>query len=166
MNDEVNRLRMLRKAALQGRALAEVLNHATRRDAVLSRAALLCWRVARIATARLRAHPYERYQRDPSWSEHLDDGLRVRMQAWVAGLRGRRIKLLSRQIDGVAREVDDVRRLTLSPDLSDSLGRAQEHLRPLLEQIARRARTEGGAKVEVELPAPSEDAVHSRYMVL
>src|SRR5271165_7057939 len=69
MNDpEVARLRRLRLAALRVRALA-IAHGATRtaaKEPLFSRMACATWRIARVASGRLRAHPYARYQKDPS----------------------------------------------------------------------------------------------------
>src|ERR1700761_9369505 len=89
MADEVARMRKLRKIALKVRAVAEVLrDRDERRDSILSRCSLLSWRVARLCTGRLRAHPYESYQRGPTLRDTLNDGL----VAITSGLIARRLE--------------------------------------------------------------------------
>ena len=147
MKDEISRLREMRQMALKTKAMARVLDHSSRRDSVQARAALHCWRLARIATGRLRAQPYESYQRAPSRL--------ILLHPVIAGLlaaqRGRGMGALSRQLQSLCRVLDDTRALTLSPDLSDALGRAQVYLRPLMAEIAVKARLEMG-------PRPVSDA--------
>ena len=62
---EVLRLRHLRQVALKTRALAKSLS-LTNEDvhSPLHRSGLLAWRIARIVSGHLRAHPYESYQQD------------------------------------------------------------------------------------------------------
>jgi hypothetical protein len=153
MNDEVSRLRHLRKVALRARGLAEVLRDSERRDSIFAKSALLCWRLARIATGRLRAHPYPEYQRGPIWRDTLNDGFSVIVSGLVARKQKRAMRVYLQELRQVSRELDDVRSLTLSPDLSDSLGRAQAHMRQLLEQLEMRVRIERGAKSEVAIEA-------------
>ena len=170
MNDEVSRLRSLRKAALKVRALAEVLRDSSRRDSLFSKSALLCWRLARIATGRLRAHPYPEYQRGPSWRDSVNDGISVIFSGLIARRQGRRVRLYFHELKHLARELDDARSLTLSPDLSDSLGRAQSYMRQLLDQLEIRARGERGAKadltVEPTAPIEIEGAADRSYLAL
>lgn len=158
MNDEVSRLRSLRKAALKARALAEVLRDSPRRDSIIAKSALLCWRVSRIATGRLRAHPYPEYQRGPFLRDTLNDGFSVIFSGLLARKQKRAMRVYFHELKQVARELDDVRSLTLSPELSDSLGRAQALMRQFLDHLQVRARLERGAKsdVVVETNAPIE----------
>lgn len=155
MNDEVSRLRSLRKAALKARALAKVLRDSPRRDSLLSKSALLSWRICRIATGRLRAHPYLEYQRGPSWRDTVNDRLSVIFTGLLARWQKRSMRVFFHELKALARELDDARSLTLAADLSDSLGRAQAHMRPLLDQLELRVRIERGAK-----PEPAVEAVH------
>jgi hypothetical protein len=48
------------------------------------------------------------------------------------------------QLQAVAREVDDVRALTWSPDLSDALGRMQIQIRRLANELELGAQVEAG----------------------
>jgi hypothetical protein len=142
MTDEIKRLRGMRKAALEARALCRVLDHTGRRDSAQARAGLLCWRIARIATGRLRADPTTPDEGIPSrrWV------LRAVGSGLIAVQRQRRLGALLRELRSLSRVLDDTRALTLSPDLSDSLGRAQLHMRQLVDEIAAKARFEIGAR--------------------
>jgi hypothetical protein len=48
----------------------------------------------------------------------------------------------------VARELDDARALTLSSDLSDTLGRSQTRIRGLIQELDADARNEAGSRHE------------------
>ena len=134
MHNEVTRLRRLRKTALKLRALALALN-AGKHDGAYERASLLSWRVARIATGQLRAHPYRSYQRDPGYFESGADRFNSYLQAVVANMRGQGMRIFLQEITAAARELDDTRALTLSSDLSDALGRAQQNMRALIDEV-------------------------------
>ncbi len=103
---------------------------------LLRLARLLCWRIARIATGRLRAHPYLRYQRDPSPRESLAYALYAVWHGDVLARTGRPLHIFSIAMDNLARELADARALTLSGDLSDNLGRAQTMVRELKRELA------------------------------
>ena len=64
---EVLRLRRLRNVALRARALAKNLDYdSAEGQTVFTKSAVACWTIARIASGRLRAHPYLSYQQDPA----------------------------------------------------------------------------------------------------
>jgi hypothetical protein len=153
MNNEVTRLRRLRQSALKVRALASVLNGGKSDEGIFQRGALLNWRIARIATGRLRAHPYQSYQRDPSFFESGADRLSAILIGTVAGLRGHGAETFLGELRSAARELDDTRALTLSPDLSDALGRAQTSMRALIEDVQSEALLESGRETETRLDA-------------
>jgi hypothetical protein len=172
MNDEINRLRGMRQAALDARVLARVLNDTDRRDSAVGRSGVLCWRIARIATARLRAHPHRAYHRDPGLLEAVVGGFRGLIVGVLAMYRKRPMAALQRELQGLSRVLDDVRSLTLSPDLSDSLGRGQVAMRQLLSEIGNKARMEGGSRqqnLRTETPvamAPTAARASSPYLAL
>jgi hypothetical protein len=153
MNNEVTRLRRLRQAALKVRALARVLNGGKSEDGIFQRGALLSWRIARIATGRLRAHPYQSYQSDPSFFESGADRLSAILIGTVAGLRGYGAETFLDELRSAARELDDTRALTLSADLSDALGRAQSSMRALLDDVQREALLGCGRPTDSHLDA-------------
>jgi hypothetical protein len=154
MSDEITRLRKMRQAALDARVLARLLNDTERRDSAAGRASVLCWRIARIATARLRAHPHRAYHSDPGLLEVLVGGLRALLFAAPAIYRKRPMSGLQQELLGLSRVIDDVRALTLSPDLSDTLGRGQVAMRQLLDEIGSRVRSERGSRPELHAEAP------------
>jgi hypothetical protein len=142
---EVLRLRKLRNVALRIRALARILDSdSVQEQSVFARSAVICWTIARIASGRLRAHPYLSYQRGPSQLRDLADGVAASLVAFSARRRNRRSSVLAQQLQAVAREVDDARALTWSPDLSDALGRMQTQMRQLANELDLRALGETG----------------------
>jgi hypothetical protein len=150
---EVVRLRQLRSTALRARAIATALNagHSDKdsvNDSVLSRSALACWRIARVITGKLRAHPYQSYQREPSYLHSLTDGAVAALMGGVARLRGGRVGMYTGRLRKVARELDDARALTWSPTLSDTLGRLQAEIRSLTRELEADARAEAGSRSE------------------
>jgi len=141
MSDEVKRLRRLRRKALEVRALATylnaALNAAAREGRIYERAALVNWRIARIATGKLRSHPYRNYQRDPGFFETRMGLVRAYVKAALATILGRGMRLFLEEISGASRELDDARALTWSAELSDALGRAQERMRSVVDEVRR-----------------------------
>jgi hypothetical protein len=75
------------------------------------------------------------------------DRLFAAMLGFSARRSNRPLSVYSEQLQAVAREVDDVRALTWSPDLSDALGRMQIQIRRLANEL------ELGAYVEAGGPA-------------
>jgi hypothetical protein len=145
---EVLRLRKLRSVALRTRALAKILDSdSTQEPSVFARSAVICWTIARIASGRLRGHPYLSYQRGPSPLRELADGVIASLAAFRARRRNRRSNICAQQLQTVAREVDDVRALTRSPDLSDALGRMQIQMRRLTNDLKLGALGETGASM-------------------
>jgi hypothetical protein len=135
MNNEVTRLRQLRRTTLKTRALASALNPGNHTSGVYERACVLSWRIARIATGTLRSHPYHPYQRDQGLLERGADGLQSYLKASLANFRGRGMRVFFDELTTVLRQLDDARSLTLSTDLSDALGRAQVNLRMLVDEV-------------------------------
>ena len=149
MNDpEVLRLRQLRNTALKVRAIAAALRSAQTcppRAATLSGSAAACWRIARVITGRLRAHPYPRYQQGPSPLRDACHRASARMLATIASLRGRSLQPLSDELRRVVGELDDARALTWSVDLSDTFGRSQVQIRRLIQELDAGAHNEAGS---------------------
>jgi hypothetical protein len=105
---EVLRLRRLRNTALRVRALAEAMaSHPVRRDSVLSRGGRYCWRIARLITGTLRAHPYLSYQRGPSEVRAAYDKLSAGLLGGIAQYRGRSLQVFSTELQRIARELDE-----------------------------------------------------------
>jgi hypothetical protein len=149
IDTEVIRLRQLRNTALKTRAVAAALDSdPARRNSVFSRGAVSCWRIAGVITGRLRAHPYLSYQRGPSEMRGVYDRFSAGLLAGIARYRGRSLQTLSRELQRVARELDDARALTWSSDLSDTLGRSQKQIRTLIKELDADARNEAGSRQE------------------
>ena len=140
---EVLRLRRLRETALRARAIATVLE-SSRHNAKLCASAAACWRIARVITGWLRAHPYLRYQRGPSQWRSVYHGLSASLRSAIARYQGRSLQTLSLELRRVVGELDDARALTWSAELSDSFGRSQRQIRRLIEELNAGARHELG----------------------
>jgi hypothetical protein len=149
---EVARLRRLRNTALRARAVAEALNSdsagGSARDSAFSRSAASCWTIARVITGWLRGHPYLNYQREPGELRRLYDRVSAGLLGAIARYRGRTHQAFSEELRRVARELDDARALTWSPQLSDSLGRSQMQMRRLMVEVDEGACNEGGLRDE------------------
>jgi len=145
---EVMRLRRLRDIALRTRALGNFLDSESAAEhSVFARSAVACWTVARIATGRLRAHPYLSYQQGPSRLQGMADRLFASLLGVSARRSNRPLSVYGEQLQAVAREVDDVRALTWSPHLSDALGRMQIQIRRLANELELGAHIEAGGPV-------------------
>jgi hypothetical protein len=139
MDEEVLRLRRLRATALRVRAFARAFAaHPSNDPALFARTACTCWRIARTATGRLRSHPHLRSQRDAGAIADLWHGLLARVLL-RKGNPGDMLGELQANLRKISREVGDARSLTLSPDLSDSLGRSQFEMRRLMDAVERAA---------------------------
>ena len=155
VDTEVTRLRQLRNTALRTRAIAMALGAGRAgndsrygNDSVFSRSALACWRIARIITGKLRAHPYQSYQREAGYLRSLVDRALAALIGATARLRGGSFGKYSAHLQRVARELDDARALTWSPTLSDAFGRSQSEIRVLVKELAAGVRAEGAARAE------------------
>jgi hypothetical protein len=133
---EVLRLRKLRNVALRARALGGFLNSNSGDESVFAKGTVLSWSIARIATGRLRAHPYLSYQRGHGTLATLADAAIAATLAAAARRQRRELPVYAQQLQALAREVDDVRSVSLSPDLSDALGRVQVQMRRLMSDLA------------------------------
>jgi hypothetical protein len=143
---EVIRLRRLRDTVLRARAMAKVLNsHSGMLNSVFSRAAVDCWRIARVLTGKLRSHPYLAYQRGPGVTRTICDYMSTLLLGSLAVKGGRQWRTFARELQRVSRELDDVRSLTWSSELIDALGRSQTQIRMLLEEVDAAARKECGS---------------------
>lgn len=139
MNDqEVARLRQLRSSALRVRAVAVALGatRAAAGDALLIRGACASWRIARVVSGRLKAHPYLRYQKDTSPGVIVFNGVLARWLALKSRSRGQALGEYETNLRRLARQLEDARALTWSSDLSDALGRSQTEIRSLLAAVA------------------------------
>jgi hypothetical protein len=146
---EVMRLRRLRNAALRARAMAAVLDsHPAQRSSLFARSGQSCWQIARAISGRLRAHPYLSFRRGPSAARAVYDHVSALVMGGIARYRGRSLEFYGGELRRVARELDDARALTWSPDLSDDLGRSQARLRRLIRELEAAVPAEAGAGVD------------------
>jgi hypothetical protein len=153
---EVMRLRRLRGAALRARALADALDSsASRRGSVFSRNGLACWRIARMITGRLRAHPDLRYQQGPGEWRVLADRINAGVRSAAVRSRTRALEVMAGEMQSLARELDDARALTWSPDLSDELGRSQIQIRRLIAELGGASRQGAGLLATRSTPQDS-----------
>jgi hypothetical protein len=153
---EVERLRRLRLLALRARAFAVVFAADKRlEDAVFTRSAVTCWRVARVITGHLRAHPFLSYQNGPSPIRALLDRTDALLIGRFARHQQKNFSVYARQLQLLARELDDARALTWSAHLSDTLGRLQIQVRRLLGELGAGARLERGVP-QIEAGATME----------
>jgi hypothetical protein len=134
--------------------LAKRLDSDATGKALFARSGMLCWTIARIATGRLRAHPYLQYQKGPGSARRVADLLFACWSTLAARRRHRRFEAYALQFQTLARAVDDVRALTWSPDLSDALGRMQLRMHRLANELGAAARTECGATAASHQSAP------------
>jgi hypothetical protein len=146
---EVMRLRRLRNTALKARALATALDSdPARGSSVFSRSAVSCWRISRVITGWLRAHPYLSYQQGTSEARRVYDRFSAGVQSAVARSRGRSRQTFCAELQRVARELDDARALTWSLDLSDTFGRSQMQIRALIKELDADALNEAASRHE------------------
>ena len=137
VDTEVLRLRKLRSVALRARALGRCLD-SDAADSVFAKGSVLCWTIARIATGRLRSHPYLSYQKGHGEFAALTDAALAVARATAARRQNREREVFADLLQTVAREVDDVRSVSLTPDLSDALGRVQSQMRRLMVELDRK----------------------------
>jgi hypothetical protein len=138
MNDsEVARLRRLRVTALRVRAVALALGSTTlmQHNPLLDRARCAAWRVARIVSGRLRAHPYARFQKDAGVGAVLWNSLVAVAVALRARSQPRALLSFDVQLRQLARQLDRARAFTWATDLSDSFGRSQNEIRALVSDL-------------------------------
>jgi hypothetical protein len=133
LDPEIERLRRLRGAALKLRELAKELaaRGGASDEPLLHRGACSAWRVARIVSGRLRAHPFADFQKDAGVAVVVGNAVTAKLTAQLATTRARALKAFDRQLKDVRRQLDDARALAWDADLSDTLGRSQVELRAL-----------------------------------
>jgi len=139
IDPEVSRLRRLRAMALRLRAIAYTLRSKpyASNDVLLERAAGASWRIARAVSGRLRAHPYASYQQDAGLGQWLCERLFANFLALGIRTREQALAKTEWHLGALARQLADVRAVTWSPDLSESLGRSQFELNQLFDGLAR-----------------------------
>jgi hypothetical protein len=138
MNDpEVARLRRLRSEALRLREVARALGSTQlANDHLLARGACTAWRIARVVSGRLNAHPYLHYQKGVSLGSLVANRFSAGLLALTTKNRLHGLKRFESEVGTLMRHLDDTRALIWSSDFSDTLGRAQYELESLLEDLA------------------------------
>jgi hypothetical protein len=134
IDTEVERLRRLRASALRLRAVARSLagTKGSATDPLFYRGACAAWRVARMVSGRLRAHPFAKFQRDAGVGTLIGNELAAKFASLGASSRLQAIKAFELQLKRVSRQLDDARALAWAADLSDALGRSQLEIRSLM----------------------------------
>jgi hypothetical protein len=135
---EVARLRRLRGSALRVRSIARALGSArwASNDTLMSRGACTSWRLARMVTGHLRAHPYVRYQKDAGFGCRVCNRVLAGFLAVSSRNRTRALMEYEARLRRLLRQLDDARALTWTPHLSDSFGRSQLEIKSLLAALA------------------------------
>jgi len=111
-------------------------------DSLLDRAGCAAWRVARTVSGRLRAHPYERFQKDAGTGVVVRNSIVAALAALGTKTPRQALVNLEGRLRQLARELDRARALTWAADLSDSFGRSQIEIRSLLAELEYEARTQ------------------------
>src|SRR5271169_4755612 len=133
---EVTRLRKLRNMALRVRAVAENFSaEPTMQHPMIALSAVLAWRLARVVSGRLRAHPNLNFQQEPSGLRYFFDHAVAYAIGATARYRSRMLRAYTAQLQYLARELDDTRALTWDQDWSDTLGRAQRQLHRSIQEL-------------------------------
>jgi hypothetical protein len=146
---EVMRLRGLRNNALRTRALAYALSNRQTPSDMYVRTAIACWRISRIITGELSAHPYLSYQSGPSGHRAIVDRAFGGVRALLASNPNGGMRAFVGDVERLCRDLDDAIALTWSPTLNETLGRARVHLRRLLVEALASAGMEGMARPTV-----------------
>ena len=136
IDPEVARLRRLRGEALRVREVARALGSTRWANDLLARGACASWRIARVVSGRLKAHPYLRYQRGVGLGSIVANRLFASLLAATTRNRLQALKRYESQLQRLVRHLDDTRALSWSSDFSDTLGRLQYEFQSLLEDLA------------------------------
>ena len=138
IDPEVARLRRLRSSALRVRAMARSLG-TTRfalHDPLFARGACSSWRIARVVSGRLKAHPYLRFQKRASVLSLMRNSVLAGFAALCARNRRQALLAYESQLRQLMRQLDDARALTWSTELSDTFGRSQIEIKSLMAALA------------------------------
>ena len=143
IDSEVARLRRLRVEALQVREIARGFTCAAwaTDDSLLWRGACASWRIARVVSGRLKAHPYLRYQKDVGMSSLVRHRLVASYLALARDNPVKGFREYESRLRTLARHLDDTRALSWSSDFSDALGRSQYELGSILQDLAQITQT-------------------------
>ena len=144
IDSEVARLRRLRGEALRVREIARSLGALqwAKNDTLLARGAGSGWRIARIVSGKLIAHPYLRYQKGAGVGLLIRNRLLAAYLRLVCKDRSQGFKAFEAQLQVLSRQLDDARALTWSTEFSDTLGRSQSEIKSLIQALAFETRGE------------------------
>jgi hypothetical protein len=131
MDDEVWRLRRLQSSALRVIAIDEalVVDEGGSRAKVMPLPGVVARRVARIVRECLQRHPNLRFRRGAGRWERGNNALAALHAKFLQSRKGGAQRIMLEALARMSRQVDDVRALTWSQDLSDRLARIQVELR-------------------------------------
>jgi hypothetical protein len=144
IDPEVARLRRLRDEALRVREIARRLGALqwAKNDTLLARGAGAGWRIARIVSGKLIAHPYLRYQKGAGLGSLISNRVQAAYLGFVCKHRLQGLKAFEAQLQPLLRQLGDARALTWSTEFSDTLGRLQSEIKSLIDGIALETRGE------------------------
>jgi hypothetical protein len=160
IDPEVARLRRLRAEALRVREIGRQLGSTrwARNDALFARGAGAAWRIARVVSGKLNAHPYIRYQKGATVAELLRNRLTGGVLSAISKDRASGLKTFEACLGTLTKQLEDSRALTWSTEFSDTLGRSLTELKTLIAEIA--VETKSGAAVERQpILAPRADSL-------
>jgi|ERR1022692_601997 hypothetical protein len=112
-----------------------------------------------------KAHPDVRHQADVGFASRWHHGVLAALQLLKGGTRSQVLceyLVLMRQL---SRQLDDARSLTLSADLSDTVGRAQTEINALILGLAREAGGVPGSRYQLTGQARSVTFDSARWLV-
>jgi hypothetical protein len=143
IDSEVARLRRLRLEALRVREISRAFASTAwvTDDRLLARGACASWRIARVVSGRLKAHPYLRYQKDVGVASLLRNRLVASYLALVRDNAVKGLREYESRLRTLARQLDDTRALSWSSDFSDTLGRSQYEIGSILTDLAQVTRS-------------------------
>ena len=118
------------------REVARALGSTQSANELLARGAHTSWRIARVVSGRLKAHPYLRYQKDVGVGSIIGNGLFASLLAMSTKDPVQVLKRFESRVHALIRHLDDTRALAWSSDFSDTLGRCEYELQSLLEDLA------------------------------
>ncbi len=137
IDPEVARLRRLRDEALRVREIARRLSAlpSTADHSLFARGACIAWRIARIVSGKLIAHPYPRYQKGAGMGSLVGNRMAAAFFGFAAKSRPQALKVFLAQLQSLSRQLDDARALTWSTEFSDSLGRCRVEIKSLMQTL-------------------------------
>ena len=161
VDPEVARLRRLRNEALLVREIARTFesNQWAANESLLDRSACASWRIARVISGRLRAHPYAEYQKDADVTVRVRNRLHAHALALANRNRVRGLSVLETHVNALGRRLDDAIALAWSSDFSEALSRSQLEINTLSAALAQETHSGERHEPAVIRPARPESMV-------